>query len=179
MKTGFFNSCVLGIAALLLTACNSTTKSADTAATQQKAATEVKENAVGIKDDALNVVYQQYLLLSEALINSDMAAAKEAGLALELAAKAVSNSSQLVKLASTITAVSDIEKQRAVFSELSNELMNRIKETGLKEGEIYLDYCPMALDDTGAVWLSNQKNIRNPYFGDKMMECGEVKETLK
>ncbi|EEI92482.1 hypothetical protein HMPREF0765_2097 [Sphingobacterium spiritivorum ATCC 33300] len=179
MKTGIFNGCIIWISALLLMGCNSATKPSDTSITQQEKTTEVKQNVVGIKDDALNTVYQQYLLLSDALINSDMAAAKEAGLALELAAKALDNRGQLVKLASTITAVSDIEKQRAVFSDLSNEMMSRIKTVGLKEGEVYLDYCPMALDDQGAVWLSNEKSIRNPYYGEKMMECGEVKETLK
>ncbi|EFK57647.1 DUF3347 domain-containing protein [Sphingobacterium spiritivorum] len=179
MKTGIFSGCIIWIAALLLMGCNSTTKTSDTSITQQEKMTEVKQNVVGIKDDALNTVYQQYLLVSDALINSDMAAAKEAAMALELAAKALENSDQFVKLASTITAVSDIEKQRAVFSDLSNEMMSRIKTVGLKEGEVYLDYCPMALDDQGAVWLSNEKSIRNPYYGEKMMECGEVKETLK
>ncbi|MGJ1390666.1 DUF3347 domain-containing protein [Sphingobacterium spiritivorum] len=179
MKTGIFNGCIIWIPSLFLMGCNNATKSTDTNITQREKTTEVKENVVGIKDDALNTVYQQYLLLSDALINSDMAAAKEAGLALELGAKALNNGNQFVKLASTITAVSDIEKQRAVFSDLSNEMMNRIKSVGLEEGEIYLDYCPMALDDQGAVWLSNEKSIRNPYFGEKMMECGEVKETLK
>jgi Cu(I)/Ag(I) efflux system membrane fusion protein len=36
----------------------------------------------------------------------------------------------------------------------------------------------MAFDNKGAYWLSDQAKIRNPYFGDKMLECGEVKDTL-
>jgi Cu(I)/Ag(I) efflux system membrane fusion protein len=37
----------------------------------------------------------------------------------------------------------------------------------------------MAFDNKGAYWLSETKEIRNPYFGDKMMTCGEVKKEFK
>ena len=39
---------------------------------------------------------------------------------------------------------------------------------------LYHDHCPMAQDNKGAMWLSETKEIRNPYFGDKMMTCGSV-----
>jgi Cu(I)/Ag(I) efflux system membrane fusion protein len=32
--------------------------------------------------------------------------------------------------------------------------------------------------DTGAYWISDSKEIRNPYFGDAMLTCGEVKKEL-
>ena len=57
-------------------------------------------------------------------------------------------------------------------------MIELVKNSGLSTGEIYVDYCPMAMNDKGAYWLSNRKDIRNPYFGDKLMTCGEVKETL-
>jgi hypothetical protein len=37
----------------------------------------------------------------------------------------------------------------------------------------------MAKDGKGAMWLSETKEIKNPYFGDKMMECGEVNEIIR
>lgn len=43
---------------------------------------------------------------------------------------------------------------------------------------LYKQYCPMALNDKGAYWLSAQSDIKNPYFGDAMLTCGEVQETL-
>ena len=73
---------------------------------------------------------------------------------------------------------SDIEKQRAIYSDLSNDFIALVKKSGVSSGELYVDYCPMALDDKGAYWLSANKEIRNPYFGDKMLKCGEIKETL-
>jgi Cu(I)/Ag(I) efflux system membrane fusion protein len=32
----------------------------------------------------------------------------------------------------------------------------------------------MALDWEGADWLSDREAIRNPYFGDQMLKCGNV-----
>jgi len=36
----------------------------------------------------------------------------------------------------------------------------------------------MALNDKGGYWLSNEKAIKNPYYGESMMACGEIKETI-
>ena len=37
----------------------------------------------------------------------------------------------------------------------------------------------MALEDQGAYWLSEFKEIKNPYFGDAMLKCGEVKGIIE
>ena len=44
---------------------------------------------------------------------------------------------------------------------------------------MYKQFCPMAFNDQGGYWLSNSKEVRNPYFGDKMLKCGMVKVTLE
>lgn len=143
------------------------------------APTEQTAAAVSIKDDQLNAVYQHYIHLTTALVNGDMAEAKIAANAIELGAKQLSNGAALTGLASKIAAAADIEAQRVVFSDLSNDFITRIKAAGLSSGELYVEYCPMALNDKGASWLSNKKEIRNPYYGESMMTCGEVKETIK
>ena len=43
---------------------------------------------------------------------------------------------------------------------------------------VYYQFCPMAFNEKGAFWLSTTKEISNPYFGDQMLTCGEIKETL-
>ena len=43
---------------------------------------------------------------------------------------------------------------------------------------VYYQFCPMAFDSKGAYWLSESNSIQNPYFGKKMIDCGETKETL-
>lgn len=134
---------------------------------------------VQIKDDKLNAVYQHYIHLTTALVNGDMAEAKVAASAVELGAKALDNSAALTATAAKIAAAPNIDIQRTLFAQLSNDFIARVKRSGLTAGEVYVEYCPMALNDKGAFWLSNQKEIRNPYFGESMMTCGEVKETLK
>jgi Cu(I)/Ag(I) efflux system membrane fusion protein len=53
-----------------------------------------------------------------------------------------------------------------------------VKEAKLANAGVYHQYCPMAFNDKGAYWLSNEAEIKNPYFGKKMLECGEVKDSL-
>lgn len=77
-----------------------------------------------------------------------------------------------------IAASSDIEAQRASFSKLSDNMYKSIKAYGLGGATAYYEYCPMAFNNQGAYWLSDQSAVLNPYFGDKMLKCGRVEETL-
>ena len=70
----------------------------------------------------------------------------------------------------------DIELQRQGFSDLNLVMYKVIKRFGLENETVYYQYCPMAFDNKGAYWFSEQKEIRNPYFGDKMLKCGETRE---
>lgn len=72
----------------------------------------------------------------------------------------------------------DVELQRKQFDALSDLLINAIKSFGIEDEVLYIQHCPMAFDNTGAEWLSTEEGILNPYFGDKMLRCGFVQETL-
>ena len=74
---------------------------------------------------------------------------------------------------------SDLESQREAFSALSDNLYKSIKAFGLGGKEAFYEFCPMAFNNEGAYWLSDSEQIRNPYFGDKMLNCGVVKEKLQ
>ena len=172
------------MAAMILAACGngSTTKDSheghtDSAADQASSSTTT--GATTLKDGKLNAVYQHYIHLTTALVNSDAAEAKVAANAIEAGARQMDGGSAIAAQASKITNASDIEVQRAAYEALSNNMIELVKKSGLTTGELYVDYCPMAFDDKGAAWLSNNKEIRNPYFGDKMLKCGEIKETIK
>ena len=71
----------------------------------------------------------------------------------------------------------DVE-ERAAFEKLSIALYEVVKSNGGNEMAIYKIHCPMAFDNKGAYWLSEEKEVKNPYFGDKMLDCGEVEEEL-
>lgn len=174
----------LPVAALfLLSACggNATDDHAghDHATTTTATETSVATGTPVIKDDQLNAVYEQYLKLSDALINTDANAAKVAANALEAGARAMDDGTVIAENAAKISASSDVEVQRVAFENISNDMISKVKEAGLSSGAIYVEHCPMAFDDKGASWLSSNQEIRNPYFGDKMMSCGEVTETIK
>lgn len=75
-----------------------------------------------------------------------------------------------------------IEMKRSHFSIVSLKLLESIKQFGIHNTEIsslYLQFCPMAFDNAGAYWISKSEEIKNPYFGDAMLKCGETKETLE
>ncbi len=79
----------------------------------------------------------------------------------------------LVKLAKT----EKIETQRELFFLLSQQLAITLKTFPAKK-TVYQAYCPMAFDNRGAAWLQASDEVLNPYFGDMMLRCGEIGETL-
>jgi hypothetical protein len=72
----------------------------------------------------------------------------------------------------------DIKQQRARFVSMSEAVYELVKNFGAGR-PLYHDYCPMARDDQGAMWISELKEIKNPYFGDQMLTCGTVEEVIK
>ncbi len=75
-----------------------------------------------------------------------------------------------------IVAMKEIEMKRSHFVILSDALTKAIDMFGTETGKpIYLEFCPMANNDKGAFWISADKEIKNPYYGEQMMTCGEVK----
>ena len=72
-----------------------------------------------------------------------------------------------------------LEAQRKAFSELSTHMADLVKKADISAGAVYVEFCPMANGGEGAHWLANEKQINNPYFGDKMLRCGKGKETIK
>ncbi len=72
----------------------------------------------------------------------------------------------------------DINEQRNQFISLSNAMINNVKAFGVNNVS-YEQYCPMADDNKGAYWLSESNKVLNPYFGNVMLKCGEVKSKLE
>lgn len=85
---------------------------------------------------------------------------------------------KLKKQLESFARASDIEQQREQFGLLSDQLIETVEKFNVKTESVYVAFCPMALNDQGAYWLSEFEDIKNPYFGDKMLRCGEVKKTI-
>jgi len=141
----------------------------------------------------LSSVFSAYVTLKDAFVSTDAAkvsteaasTSKALGNAdMKLLSGAAHNDwmNYLGGMESSLKAMassSDIEAQREAFSTLSENLYKTIKAYGLGGATAYYEFCPMAFDNQGASWLSDAEEIRNPYFGDKMLTCGSVKEKLK
>jgi hypothetical protein len=61
---------------------------------------------------------------------------------------------------------------------LSKDMYDLVKAFGAGQ-TLYKDFCPMYNDNKGAIWLSESKEIKNPYYGKSMSSCGSMKEELK
>jgi hypothetical protein len=70
-----------------------------------------------------------------------------------------------------------IDHQREHFATLSKDINDLIKMFGTKQ-KLYQDYCPMYNDGKGAIWISEIKEIKNPFYGSQMLTCGSLKKTL-
>jgi hypothetical protein len=72
----------------------------------------------------------------------------------------------------------DIKHQREHFVMMSDDVYDLVKAFGAGQ-PLYHDHCPMANDNQGAMWLSETREVKNPYFGGKMNECVKVGEVIK
>lgn len=129
-------------------------------------------------DDAVASVYTSYLDLKTALVNSNAEEAQAQGKQLIEALQAVEGSSEAKEAAQTIADKSDLKEQRTAFSDLS-AAMEGLVAGKVESGEVYKQYCPMAFDGKGGYWLSNSEEVRNPYYGDMMLKCGRVADTIQ
>ncbi len=81
--------------------------------------------------------------------------------------------------ASAIKKAEKIGAQRRHFIKLSDKMIELVKTFKAPEDKLYVQFCPMANEDKGAFWLSKEDQVRNPYYGDRMLKCGEVREEIK
>ncbi len=163
---------ILGLAvAATFSACQSSTqKQEGSAATENTASTALSDTAK---------VYNAYLKVKDDLVITDGKAAKASSADLAKELGAINGCTEAAGVAGKMAATDDIAAQRSLFLQLSHDLIPLVKGMKVKQAPIYVAYCPMAGDGKGGYWLSAQKEIRNPFYGDQMMECGEVKEELK
>lgn len=72
----------------------------------------------------------------------------------------------------------NIKHQRSHFAGLSEVVYDLVKNFGAGL-PVYHDHCPMARDNQGAMWISEMKEVKNPYFGSQMLKCGTVEEVIQ
>lgn len=171
MKT-LFKTTVLMLAIASLVSCKNETKNDNK---NSDFVTETAKTAGLIfNDDKVGKQFQHYIHLKTALVNSDFNEAQSGAKML----MENTDDADLKGMLSKISETTDIEVQRTIFSDVT-EKMTDVVAASLSSGEVYKQFCPMAFNNKGGYWLSKEEEIRNPYFGNKMLKCGKVTETLK
>lgn len=141
------------------------------------------------RNGSSETVLNDYFNLKDALVADDNSKAKELGatLAKSLASlEILSNYSdkQKTDLKDIIEdavehaehiSESDIAHQREHFKVLSKDVTDIVAITGTKN-TLYQQFCPMY--DGGSAWLSMSKDVKNPYYGSKMLKCGKVQKEI-
>lgn len=199
---------IISVGSLLVVSCNNNTSHVDehgsmnhmdTVHMQQQSVADSDIKTVTINfsivDPAvssfMNSMAKDYLSVKNALINSDESLASGAAEKMNLAMKTFDKSlltteqkkvyddiAEDLKEHAEHIAKSKIEHQRLHFSMMSDDMYDMVKAFGAGM-TLYHERCPMYNDNKGAMWLSESKVIRNPYYGDKMMTCGNVIEMFK
>ena len=141
----------------------------------------------------LKQVFDDYILLKDALVNDDAKGAQQAGKQINQSLKKVDMKllsdekahnhwmtiqKELKTSANSIENDSDIATQRAHFKHLSAHMISSVQLFGINQ-KVYSEFCPMADNNKGAYWISLEKEVRNPYYGEAMLTCGEVKDTIE
>jgi hypothetical protein len=184
--------------AAVLTACNTNSKTNTTASDTAKTTGITDKSAVTVNNDSLSNspikdALSAYMQIKDALANDNGLDAASAGNAFVAAIDKVDHSAMSETQKKMFDDIADdakemaehiaknpgkIEHQREHFEMLSNDIYDMSK--AFKTGQpLYKVYCPMYNNNKGANWISESKEIRNPYLGKKMISCGEVKEEIR
>ena len=141
---------------------------------------------------SVSTFFGSYLNLEEALVKGDTAVANSAAKEMKFiigligdtqlegeAKRAWENHKEgYLKNLTEFQHVQSLEEKRSYFSHISEILYCTFRSFDMEVGDIHVAYCHMAFDKKGAYWLTDGHKIRNPYFGDKMLKCGEITEII-
>ncbi|PQJ30923.1 efflux transporter periplasmic adaptor subunit [Nonlabens arenilitoris] len=130
-----------------------------------------------------------YLQMKDALVASDAnqvsAFAKATSVSLKsvdiksLGSMEQSHIKKSIEMLDAIATNDDLENKRDHFVILNENMVPIAMSINGTDEMLYVQKCPMANNNKGAVWLSAEKDIRNPYYGDAMLTCGSVIEEIK
>lgn len=140
---------------------------------------------------SIQQIVNNYLSVKNALAKDNASGAAKASKTLYASFKATDANALVGKNKKTFVEIAEVAKehaehigdngnnidhQREHFVMLSNDMNDLIKTFG-STAKLYQDFCPMYDNGKGAYWISESKEIKNPYYGASMSTCGSVKKT--
>ena len=138
-------------------------------------------------NEQMSAVLDRYFDLKDALIDSDAEQAKplaellkeeaegveQAGINEETMALWIAFRTVIEENSEEITGLDDVDEQRYRFEYISDSMIEMVDNFDPVDYELYHQSCPMVRGGS-ADWLSREERIRNPYHGERMMNCGET-----
>ena len=157
---------------------------------------KIEVRSISITSDAkktLSSLYASYLDLKDALVVDDLGQAKAQGSTFMDLLKGINtslfegeahnlwlkHSKPAEKSIAELVNATGIAEARKPFQPLSEHMIQLARALNPYEKPLFIQHCPMVDDFNGADWLSTEENIMNPYYGESMLTCGEVKEEIK
>jgi len=156
--------------------------------------------SIGNNTDAFNASFRNmlkaYYGVKDALFAADTSRASAAALTLAQAADSLQlgqiqgDTSGTIKenaviYAGTISGSArglagetSLDNKRKEFAMIADALWTLVRIVKYNGEKLYWDYCPMAFDNKGAYWVSDDGAIKNPYFGSQMPTCGSIEDSV-
>ena len=91
----------------------------------------------------------------------------------------MSKSKLMLTALKEIKQTSTIDEVRKSFIPVSENIIKVFKAFGTGNNKAFVQFCPMANQNIGAFWLSQETQIKNPFYGSMMLNCGETRDTIK
>jgi len=143
--------------------------------------------------EALKPLFISYFEFKDALVTDDFPLAKKAGKNMSQSLSKINMSlftgeshdvwmkysNEIKSALQHIEHFTSIEELRTSFQLISENIIYLGNSFNPIEETLFVQHCPMANSNKGAYWMSMEKDIKNPYFGQGMLTCGEVKSTIK
>ena len=84
----------------------------------------------------------------------------------------------IIQQSENMVKMNNIDMQRKHFQYVSEALIKIEKSVKSSDKKRYVQFCPMYNNNNGAFWISDIKEIKNPYYGSQMLTCGETKDSI-
>ncbi|MFB9053099.1 DUF3347 domain-containing protein [Formosa undariae] len=140
------------------------------------------------QDENAEMILKDYFNLKDALVSDDEAKAKEFGAVLRKSLENLDVSNYTKEEQTELKEIiedavehaehiseSPMAHQREHFKVLSKDVTDMVAITGTVN-TLYEQFCPMY--DKGSAWLSKSEEVRNPYYGSKMLKCGKLQKEI-
>jgi membrane fusion protein, copper/silver efflux system len=163
LSVAVFSALIATTASAASSCCPAQTSKATMVPISAKAA-EVVELSPRVTEEAIS----SYLSIQKALASDSME-------------QVTANAAKLhavtqLKEAEQLASARDINTARLHFERVSEHLIAAVRKNGAKHKDLRLVHCPMAFNNRGAFWLQEGEPIANPYFGSRMLRCGEFRD---